>query len=462
MVWILLGALAFGGEFALSPELDIAEQAVVERINGIRSEPQVLQEIWGGARYWPGYVRACADPIGEVLAELDGIPARPPLAPNELLIDAARSWGAHRVAGTLDGTMGPNQRLLVTGFPLPVNHDDPRGLRYLGDPDANEVEGFLSVPIGQWSWLNAVDLLFLDPCDPERRTRDVLLGERPTELGLAMIPSADAVALEVITATRVEDQHYVIGVVYVDLNGNGVPDAGEEQPEVEVALGDYSWTRTAQGGGYVLPAPGWPVDLSGGDQEIGVGEVVTNTKLDLSIAKGPGSDGQGASVWHPPTGAELMRQFVDAEAFEEAEEGPPELSTAERLQRGAWLLLFLIPMIVVIIGVTSSTAFDERARVRIAGDEDAVTYADAVALKGKRRMFRNARVGLTATGEIVDVIDEAVVCVFEATAKGILLRPVKDLELMDLRSRSWKPAEVGLARRARVYRVEPIYFVFRQ
>jgi len=282
---LLLG-VATAADYHPSPALDGRSQLTLERLNALRADPPAYMDAFRAIVLSPE-ARGDCDEGPEITAPLAHYQPRPPLAPHPALTAAARGHAADMVdrdyfAHVSPEGVGPNARIRAEGFPLDGEvRVDGAVWRYgdaLGD---NQTESLFQTE--RWSdgyspylstdhWADAVDNLIADACVPERGHRDHLLGNNPLSamdrlvgIGWAVDERPDApgwmgwkLALAIETSVAAEGQRrarYVLGVVWEDLDGDGAYDPGEGLPGVQVSSPELGvWTRTAEGGGYVLPA----------------------------------------------------------------------------------------------------------------------------------------------------------------------------------------------------------------
>ena len=262
-----------------SPDLDAREQAALERLNAVRADPPA------GLPQWRAYLRAelaAGSACGESLDMLDPLSSyapQQPLAANQALTDAARLHAKDMLDRDYfdhvnpEG-VGPNQRVIAAGYPLPLGRPLYQNFMYAADKAAKNIESLhwyavtTNAPFAfeDGRWATGIDALIVDACVPSRGHRDHLLGavglgpvER--EVGVGIVTDQESVAegtrheLELVVETgyRGDDGLYVLGVVYRD-DGNGRYDPGEGVAGVAVVLaGAGLYTHTGPGGGYTLP-----------------------------------------------------------------------------------------------------------------------------------------------------------------------------------------------------------------
>jgi Ca2+-binding RTX toxin-like protein len=187
--------------------------------------------------------------------DLSGVPARPPLAPNDALAASAGFSAADLAAfgGAVDPDYPhvrsdgrwPNQVARDFGYPLPDWWIDPPG-----QPDSNN---YIESYAGGNAVFPLVDLVAGDPWH-----KDHLLGISDVffslhrEIGIGQ--SNDTYWWVVHTGYEENSDPFITGVAFSDANGNGVMDLGEGLPGVTVAAAGRSTTTNA-GGGWALQVP---------------------------------------------------------------------------------------------------------------------------------------------------------------------------------------------------------------
>ena len=131
-----------------------------------------------------------------------------------------------------------------------------------------------------------------------------------------------------------------------------------------------------------------------------------------------------------------------------------------------WAVLGALFVVFVLVGLIKPNDFPADLRIRVAGSERKLTRASAMMLRdqpgGRRGFYRNATVGLDASGGMVGPRTQAWL---RLTAKGgdeIAVETGSSLETKDRRSRKWEAinTEAGPApmRRRVEYRVGELYF----
>ncbi|MBL9019275.1 MAG: CAP domain-containing protein [Myxococcales bacterium] len=254
--------------FVASADLTPHEQAILERVNEARANPAVLVPTWQkqladerAAKRVP-----CDEP-DSMLESLRAYKPMQPLAANQQLTDAARAHAKDEVARKFWGHVNPdgvgsNQRIVAAGYPLPIGKGIG-GFTYSDKKDAVNTESIFMTQgrdeIPASAWPDAVDSLIIDACVPSRGHRDHVLGVSGTSplepeigVGTASGPRQHHVVLE--TATRLDGNFYVLGVVYRDADKNGRYDAGEGVANVQIdARAAGVTTKSGPGGGFALP-----------------------------------------------------------------------------------------------------------------------------------------------------------------------------------------------------------------
>jgi len=280
---LLLGA-AIAAEYSPSPPVDGKSQLTLERLNALRADPPAYMDAYRAILADP-MARGDCDEGAEILTPLADYTPRPPLAPHPALTRAARAHAQDMVtrdyfAHVSPEGIGPNARVRAEGYPLDATVRSDGAIWSYGDaPSDNQTESLFQTE--RWStgyapylsgdqWSHAVDNLIADACVPGRGHRDHLLGNNPLSaldqlvgIGWAVDRAPDAagwqgwkLALAIETAVQSDRRsRYVLGVIWEDRDGDGAYDPGEGLPGVQVSSPELGlWTRTAEGGGYVLPA----------------------------------------------------------------------------------------------------------------------------------------------------------------------------------------------------------------
>lgn len=254
--------------FVPSADLTPSEQAILERVNEARANPPALIGDWQKdlADRRASKRLPCDEP-DSMLDPIKSYKPMQPLAANQQLTDAARAHAKDEVARNFwahvnpDG-VGSNQRILAAGYPLPLNKG-VNGFIYSDKKDAVNTEsiykltGLEEAPASAWP--GAVDALIIDACIPSRGHRDHVLGVGGTspaepEIGVGAASGNKQHHVVIETATRLDGNFYVLGVVYRDANKNSRYDAGEGVAGVQIdARAAGVSTKTGPGGGYALP-----------------------------------------------------------------------------------------------------------------------------------------------------------------------------------------------------------------
>lgn len=309
----LLTASALAGGYVPSPPLDGRTQLALERLNALRADPPAFMDDYTAIVLDP-MARGDCDEGPEILSPLLNYAPRPPLAPNTLLAQAATSHATDMVTRdyfdhTSPEGVGPNARIRAAGFPLDGKVRTPRGTyRYDDARDANQTESLFQTQrwrtdaapaLEDHQWADAMDNLVADACVEGRGHRDHLLGNNPLAehdrlVGIGWYVGQDAgepgwygwkLAVAIETAVPADNTRYVLGVVWEDLNGSGSYDVGEGLPGVEVSSPELGiWTRTAAGGGYVLPLQrGAQGTLTAWGQSLDIPSGRDNLKRDVQV-----------------------------------------------------------------------------------------------------------------------------------------------------------------------------------
>jgi serralysin len=188
-----------------------------------------------------------------------GVLPRPPLAVNDNLAAAADFRAADMAATGVfthvssDGRTA-NKVVADFGYALPIPPFPATG---------NNVESIYMGP--------GPVALFMKKVFGSSTHRNHLLGQAGYashhEIGFGQSVSADGVSwFAVLTAFRSGAQPFVTGVVFADLDGDGVMDLGEGLPDVTVSVAGGGSATTNAGGGWSIPvgAGAWTVTASGG------------------------------------------------------------------------------------------------------------------------------------------------------------------------------------------------------
>ncbi len=196
--------------------------------------------------------------------DLSGIPARPPLAPNNLLA-ASAAFRAEDLAAT-GGDYGhrmsppdsrwPNQVARDFGYPLPS----------WWSGDANYIEGYLG---GAEVFPLANILSYSRYVDPDQVHLEHLLGSESfalhREIGFGFHQDGDELWWVWHTGYIEGGDPFITGAAFNDGNQNGVMDLGEGIPGVTV-IADGRTATTNAGGGWAIQIPrgSYTVTASGG------------------------------------------------------------------------------------------------------------------------------------------------------------------------------------------------------
>lgn len=254
--------------FVASADLTPAEQAVLERVNEARANPPALVGEWQKqlVQRRADKMLTCDEPDA-MLDPLKTYKPMQPLAANQQLTDAARAHAKDEVARKFWGHVNPdgvgsNQRIIAAGYPLPLNKGI-NGYVYSDKKDAVNTESIYMTSgrdeIPASAWPGAVDALVIDACIPSRGHRDHVLGTIGTspaepEIGVGTAGGNKQHHVVIETATRLDGNFYVLGVVYRDANKNNRYDAGEGVAGVQIdARAAGVTTKSGPAGGYALP-----------------------------------------------------------------------------------------------------------------------------------------------------------------------------------------------------------------
>ncbi|HJN72924.1 MAG TPA: hypothetical protein QGF58_03220 [Myxococcota bacterium] len=291
MLLLLLACVASGTTWVevASPALDADQQLALERLNRVRSDPPSCVDDFEALfeEEEARSPRQCDDSLRSTVGPLRKAESRPPLAPVSALVEVAE---AHATAMATGGWfnhvdpqgIGPNERLRRAGVALDVRvPSDGRVYLYGAGQRDNQVESlysrsaFTTGEVGDpelHEWSSGIDSLIVDRCVNGRGHRDHVLGrtvlsEQDREVGigtataLAQHPTDPrfggwTLRLVVLTRARLEGDFFLVGSVFSDKDGDGRYSAGEGLGDVLVELAELSIrTRTAPGGGFVIPVP---------------------------------------------------------------------------------------------------------------------------------------------------------------------------------------------------------------
>ncbi|MBN2797773.1 MAG: hypothetical protein JXX28_01380 [Deltaproteobacteria bacterium] len=462
-LWSLYpAALAGDASFVLSPELSLEEQVALEHLNALRHATAPAVEGWRASLEG----LECERP-DRVLRGLTDVSPRPPLVPHQTLMSLARDRAEEMVDQAYFGHVdpqgyGPNQRLLLRGYPLPVQVPlrlSGRSVIFSSQTRANEVEaiyqldrGPSDVAFGATDWIQALDALVLDTCVKVRVNRQHLLG-----LGALSSEYRDVGLGSYQTAAIEGDRHRVFvveaavrrgesgtgaiqGVVYVDRDGDGAYDLGEGVVGIKVEVEGRAWTLTTSGGGYVLPVPPWKGTIRCGDQVRDVVSTGVNQKFDFVLSE-----------------AQLPKP----------EPPPPSTPPSEELPLG--LILGAVGAALTALGglvgfrLMMGASFGSSQVLRVAPDEFSLRESAPIYLHriegGRGAMMRAARLGLGKGGEVVQA-PQLPIAFLEASGGGeVLLDPVGLIESLDERTGNWSPVARGRMLPGRIYGAEDVLFL---
>jgi uncharacterized protein YkwD len=287
-------------KFVASADLTPFEQAVLERVNEARANPPALIAEWQKylAERRASKMLSCDEP-DSMLDPLKTYKAIQPLAANQQLTDAARAHAKDEVARKFWGHVNPdgvgsNQRIVAAGYPLPIGKG-VNGFTYSEKKDAVNTESIYMISgrddLPASGWATAVDALVVDACIPSRGHRDHVLGTIGTsplepEVGVGTASGNKQHHVVIETATRLDGNFYVLGVVYRDANKNSRYDPGEGVSGVQIdARAAGVTTKSAPGGGFALPVK----DGTSGELATGGGAVKAfavkgaNVKVDFVV-----------------------------------------------------------------------------------------------------------------------------------------------------------------------------------
>lgn len=299
------------GRFVPSADLSADEQLALERLNEVRADPKAFVPAWRRILAGDENAKECGEPA-DMLDPILGYAARQPLAANQQLTDAARKHARDQLdRGYFEHVnpegMGSNERVLAAGYPLPVNTRlDEQGHAYSDEHGAGNIEslhmaartGPRGFVFGPAAMTQGIDGLIIDACVASRGHRLHLLGARgpgavELEVGLGVVTGAkpdaagERVELQMVIeiATRDDGNRFVLGVVYRDVDGDEVYDAGEGVAGAEVAVAAAGvYTRTAPGGGYALPiAASFTGEVVAAGHRVPVNVAGANVKVDVVV-----------------------------------------------------------------------------------------------------------------------------------------------------------------------------------
>ncbi|MCP4805952.1 MAG: CAP domain-containing protein [Proteobacteria bacterium] len=279
--------MAYGTAWLASPELGPEQQQSLERLNAIRAQPGLHLDDFEATFERESRSRECDDTRRKCLNPLRDLEVRPPLAPTDGLGSVAQAhaqamaeggWFAHVDPAGL----GPNERVRRAGIALDGTvESDGRVYSYGGGSTDNQMESIYSHGSystsgakgpGEGVWARGIDSMIVDRCVEDRGHREHLMGrtvlaaeDREVGVGGAVVSAAHLVEpaltgwtmrLVVLTRIRTDDTFYVVGSVTSDADGDGRYDVGEQLAGETVSIPELGLqTKTASGGGFVLPVP---------------------------------------------------------------------------------------------------------------------------------------------------------------------------------------------------------------
>ena len=248
-----VNASAAPTNFYAQPDPTAQEQHLLELINRARSNPAAEGQMLAGStdseilRYYSHYT---VD-TNKLRSDFASYPAQPPLAMSANLMSSARTQSLDQAANGFQGHNGSNGstfdgRISSTGYQWHA----------LGENVFAYVENTLFGHIG----LNA------DWGVPDLDHRQNIMNYDSSfpvfkEVGISCVGTSiknygPLVITEDFGTPSDSSKAYLVGVIYNDLNGNGVYDEGEGLGGVTVTPdgGDY-YTTTSSSGGFTLPLP---------------------------------------------------------------------------------------------------------------------------------------------------------------------------------------------------------------
>ncbi len=249
----------------------VAEQVFLERLNDARANPTA----YGNA-------------IGLNLA---GVAASQPLAFDPRLIDGARGHSQDMSVRNYFGHTGsdgsdPGRRMTAAGFPWTGWGESIAA----GYPTPEEALKGLIIDAGIADLGHRRHLLAMDP---------VFQGQRAVGVGVVQNGIGSYHDYYTIdSASDADGRPYLTGVVYNDLNHNGVYDAGEGLGGVPVTVPGVGTVTTWDAGGYSLRvAPGtYTVTASGGPWGGPVSQTVAVGSANVRVNFNPGPVATSAFV----------------------------------------------------------------------------------------------------------------------------------------------------------------------
>lgn len=276
-----------------------AEQRVLEIINRARANPDAE------AARLNILVMGVPD-AGEGMSPADAadVGPRPPLAMNGLLLGVARAhsldmWTRAFFAHVNPSGQSPSDRMLAAGYNRIASGEN---IAAATSWTAEQLEDFLFIDdliAGRGHRLNLLDV------DPGSTTyfREIGVGYYAAPSTVEIPPGSGDDYGTFLTQNfgRTSTSPFLLGVVYIDANGNDFYDIGEGLGGVSVTPSSGAFRAvSASAGGYAFPtasAGGINVTFSSSslaaDVVVGVTLSAANQKLDLKIAPPADGDGDG-------------------------------------------------------------------------------------------------------------------------------------------------------------------------
>jgi uncharacterized protein YkwD len=239
------------------------EQAYLEMINRARANPGAEAELLAASTH-PGVVAAvqwAGVNLTRFRAEMNAIPAQPPLAPHAALMTSSRGhsqWMFDNARQEHDQTGGQSfeERLSAVG--------------YSGNPPAREnVYTYAQDPLHghagfEIDWADPKDSTATFGMQNPRGHRENIHSGDYREVGIGVVNgtntvNGNTVGPQIVTqdfGNRVAAPYYGTGVAYYDLDGDNNYDVGEGIPGLTVTMsGANHYCITADGGGWTIPLP---------------------------------------------------------------------------------------------------------------------------------------------------------------------------------------------------------------
>ncbi len=245
--WTLSVAAAFAQQTSYSHGTPTAlEQQMLEHVNRARQNPPQEGLILNAVNTWYSVAARAQSPafFTPLVAQFSTYPAVPPLAFNPTLIFAARRHSEDMITNhyfahnNLSG-QDPTARAAALGYPAGVGEN----LAGSGAMSADEIfESHFDL---------MVDYNNINTADPLGHRMNVL-DPGYTEIGIGV--SGPRVGGMITQDFGAPAKSYILGVTYLDVNGNGSFDAGEGLSGITVSPSVGNWNAvTSSSGGFAIP-----------------------------------------------------------------------------------------------------------------------------------------------------------------------------------------------------------------